>query len=195
MKKGLSRVEQSLVLERLLVFKSGFLMAAARAVCADAEVSPDQVEAAVKALAEDGVLEQRRLASGATRYSWPEGSGELEFDPETAEGRTLSRRHADWMLRYMLETKARLGSEDQEAILDEIEADRPNLDAALAWAAGQNVDPELSMRLAIACFRFWFVRGHFQEGADYTLHAISRVPGRQDPVKLRALNEAGAMLE
>jgi tetratricopeptide (TPR) repeat protein len=192
MSVDLTPAESALALQRLLVFKNGFMADAARAVCADDRLPSERVEAAVAALVAEGALVRADLPTRAVRYDWSAeylGRGSNAQDLPAFE-----LRKAEWFVTYLQELKPRLSEADQILWLDQIEADHEDLHASIEWAL-EGADANISLSLCVACFRYWYVRGHFKIGSELTLTAVNRVPMRQDMNKLRALNNAALMLE
>src|SRR5262249_30065706 len=72
-----------------------------------------------------------------------------------------------------------------------VERDHDNLRAALASALDH--DPEQAIRLALAMWWMWVVRGYFHEGSRWVDAALTRYPERTE-LRARAL-AAAALLE
>ena len=50
---------------------------------------------------------------------------------------------------------------------DRISAELDNIRAALAWACATPAAVELALRLGVALWPFWVVRGHLREGSQW----------------------------
>ncbi|MFY9233781.1 MAG: hypothetical protein WAO58_04890 [Fimbriimonadaceae bacterium] len=175
------------LLERLQVFAGSFDKRAALEVCADDELSGQTVEALLEQLCESGALRQV-----SDRYQLIEARPSARLDePDLLPWR---KAHAYWYLAF-IEGLQDSGLGTQEATLEQIDAEHANIVRALDFSFAYRFDADLSLRLCIAAFRFWFIRGHFSEGIEYTLRSLSRVPGRQDDLKFKALSRAGSLLE
>jgi tetratricopeptide (TPR) repeat protein len=189
----LTPAESALALQRLLVFKNGFMAEAAAPVCSDDRLSAEKVEAAVTALVTQAALVRSELPTGVVRYDW---SGEYVGGGSDAEDLpALELRKAEWFAAYLQDLKPRLVDGNQGLWLDQIQADDGDLHATIEWALEESADPNIPLTLCLACFRYWYVRGHCKIGSELTLTAVNRVPMRQDMNKLRALNNAALMLE
>lgn len=77
--------------------------------------------------------------------------------------------------------------------LDRLERDNDNLRAAHTWAVN-NADANLALRLVVALWRFWHMRGHLQEGRRRVEESLA-LPGADQPTPLRAraLQAAGGI--
>ena len=115
-------------------------------------------------------------------------------EPTSQELYAVRKRHAYWYGDFVEHMEQQLAGEDQESWLNEGDAERENIVAAIQWGFEHRIDPDLALRMCTAFCRYWHVRGLFFEGIEHTLKAVSRVPGRQDAMKLHALNRAGLLL-
>jgi hypothetical protein len=80
------------------------------------------------------------------------------------------------------------------APLARLEAEHPNLRAALAWLAG--VGPRRAddlLRLAAALGWFWWVAGHEREGLAWLERALATGPATPTPARSEALFNAGLL--
>ena len=86
------------------------------------------------------------------------------------------RKHARYFLRWA-ETRVPLTLGPARPLdlheLREFDVEHNNLRHALDWL-GQH-EPELELRLTVACHYFWIRRGYWREGADRTEAAMERV--------------------
>lgn len=74
----------------------------------------------------------------------------------------LQREHARYFAGQAEDANAGLKGEDQELWLQRLEADYPNLVAALTWSL--QYDLETAIRLATALCQYWYMRGQVQQG-------------------------------
>src|SRR5207248_419597 len=103
------------------------------------------------------------------------------------------RRHAAYFLTLADTAEPMLTGPDQSLWLARLDREHPNLRAALAWMRRLGeTEPEL--RLAGALWRFWMVRGHFREGRDRLLAAVSAPDGPAYPAsRAKVLLGAGML--
>lgn len=103
---------------------------------------------------------------------------------------TLPDRHAAFFLDLAERALPRLTGPDAADWLDRLDDDQGNIRAALDWLALER--PPLFVRLTLALWRFWFVRGRFEEGQL----AIERALGLSPAPAARAelLYQLGAIV-
>src|SRR5262245_51382508 len=76
------------------------------------------------------------------------------------------------------EVAAGITGPEQASALAKLDAEHDNLRAALTWELERG-DPGDALRLSVALWRFWFIRGHAVEGRawlDRTLTAALEAP-------------------
>lgn len=175
------------LLDRLQIFAGSFDKRAVLKICAGDGLGGETAEALLAQLCESGALRQY-----SDRYQLVEARSSTRLDdPDLLPWR---KAHAYWYLAF-IEGLQDASFASQEATLAQIDAEHANIVRALDFSFAYRFDADLSLRLCIAAFRYWFIRGHFSEGIEYTLKSLSRVPGRQDDLKFKALSRAGSLLE
>jgi len=195
----LSEAEQK-VLQRLAVFAGGATLEAAEAVCGDdaAKNVKDKLEAAtffhhsevlntLSHLVDKSLVTADRPERGETRYRLLEtirqyaleklaGSGEVE------ESRN---RHLKYFIQWADDTDLHLSDAEQLQWLERYESERDNLRAALEWCNADEQQAEAGLQLAVACGRFWRLRGYLSEGRTHFTSVLSRAKA-QEKTELRA---------
>ena len=181
--------EQGRFFAKLSVFRGGWTLDAAAAVC--------ETSGALAALEQ---LRERSLitadeASGEMRFRMLESLrefGEEQLTP--AEKQALTRRHADYF-GQIAEQRARLwyGPQQNQA-LEALTADYDNLRAALAFCRSDVPDADwdgvdTGLRLAAALGDYWTTRGLMREGMDWLEGALAL--GGSDAARAGALAQAG----
>jgi predicted ATPase/class 3 adenylate cyclase len=143
---------------RLAVFEESFGLDAAEQVAgADLDTLTALVDSSlVKPIGESRFLllsTLREFAAG-------------RFEP--GERDELEGRHAAFYLELAEHAEPELTGRDAAVWLTQLDADHPNLRATLDnLAASEEV-----VRLTLALWRFWFVRGHFEEANTRLRHAL-----------------------
>jgi predicted ATPase len=182
---------------RLSVFRGGWTLAAAEAVCADVEepgaVVVDRLSCLV---ARSLVLADE--SGGEMRYRLLETLREFAAEQlEPAEQADLARRAAAYYLALAEEAEPRLWGAAQEEWLDRLEREHDNFRRALdeSLAAGAASDEsegvELGLRLGSALARYWGMRGHWAEGRA-RLTQLLALPAAQARTEVRAKALAAA---
>jgi predicted ATPase/DNA-binding SARP family transcriptional activator len=179
------------LLARLSVFRGGWTLEAAEAVCA----APDALEG-LAALVEASLVTAQENADGDVRYGLLETIRQYAALKRTEEDWAARDRHLAWCLALAREAEAEMRSPRQAFWLGRLETEHDNLRAGLEWAAeADHPEPVLSgLSLSGALSLFWLIRGHFQEGRTRTAAILCR-PDAQGPNQARAeaLNTAAMM--
>jgi predicted ATPase/DNA-binding SARP family transcriptional activator len=175
---------------RVSVFRGGWTIPAAEAVCSDEtfdvlETLSSLVDKSlVRLLARDdeprfGMLETVREYAAKVL----ERSGEAD---------AVKRSHASYVLACAEEVTAAYatGSESTGTYLDALEEDHDNVRAALDWA-DRTGDIELLLRLASAARWFWVLRGHLGEGRRFFDLVVERTVDAPPEMRARAVGHAG----
>lgn len=156
---------QRSLLRALAVFKGGWTLPAAGAICLDC--ADDEVAAAgrLRELVQQSLV-QFNAESAAARYHLLETVRQYAMERlDTAgESRLARQRHRDWYLRFAEERERILregGAQNQ--MLQEMELEHDNLRAALDWSIEES-DGDSALRLGAALWRFWENRGFLGEG-------------------------------
>jgi predicted ATPase/DNA-binding SARP family transcriptional activator len=168
--------EEQVLFRRLAIFSGGCTLEAVEKVC-DGDLDALQ-----------SLVEKSLLRFSNERYSMLETIREYAADmlQQSEEQAAAAERHADFFLEFAEREGTELhtfrGSESQ----DRIEAERPNLRAALAElvTSGQG---ESALRLLGSLWVFWFVRGYLHEGRRLSELALSAHPQGAPPQRVDAL--------
>jgi len=186
---------------RLSVFRGGWTLEAAQAVCvaaARAGRALDHLEQlhgySLIGVEDRGGGDPRggmryRLLETLREYAWEQ----LAASGELAAVRT---RHRDWFLHVARQSVAAANGPEQRVWLNRLETEIDNLRAALAWCQEEaDADPDgdaaaAGLRLADALFWFWVRRGYITEGLQWLEGALARGP--ELPAALRASAFYGA---
>jgi non-specific serine/threonine protein kinase len=209
---------------RLGVFAGSFSLDAAEAVCG----APD----AGCRLSEDGEIDGRHLSAktsldvlsrllrlvdkslvlaeegtdGVVRYRLLETLRQFARDRLSSQDDALDihRRHATHYVTLVDEAEPNLVGANQGEWLDRLEAEHDDLRAALRWVLDNRVaEPDQTLHLAGALWRFWFVRGYLGGGLRWLEEAIAVATSDLSPPKGRniapiprlpkVLNSAGVL--
>jgi predicted ATPase/DNA-binding SARP family transcriptional activator len=165
---------------RLSVFRGGWTLEAAEAVCEapDALDDLEQLRQCSLVYADEAGLPE----GAAMRYRLLETLREFAAQQLSAEEQAaLGRRHAGYFLALVEQAEAALALQGPERAqwLDRLEEEHDNLRAALDGSLAAT-DPErerceLGLRLAAALADFWFTRGFMSEGRERLAAAMARM--------------------
>ncbi len=159
----LSAKERAL-LNQVTVFAGGFTLEAAEGVCPNGEVQDFEVLDLVSALVDKSLVVPEETDEGG-RYRLLEtirdyGGEKLR---ESGEARAVSERHGNYFITLTEEAEPELRGPDQALWLKRIEQEHDNVRLAIRACAGRG-DSSGALRLAGALWRFWYVRGYWEEG-------------------------------
>ena len=179
------------VLARVALFVGGFGLDGARAVCPMPE---NEVADALADLVDKSLVVADHVR-GTVRYRLLEtmrqyGMGKLAAEGGGAEA-TGRDRHLAWACEVAEAAAPGLDGPDQAAWLAALEVEEENLRAALDWVDSSGND-DAGLRLAVALWRFWEIRGRLQEGRA-RLETIAGRAGAPSGLRARALNGAGIL--
>jgi predicted ATPase/DNA-binding SARP family transcriptional activator len=191
------------VLSRLSAFAGGCTLVAAEEVCSGDEIARPDVVDLLTALVDKslvvfdaGSYDPDEHAESATdmRYRLLEPVRQFSAarlrDSGHEDGVRL--RHRDYFLSLAEEAGPKLTGAESTTWIGRLDMEHDNLRASLAASRENRDGDEEGIRLAIALWRFWEVRGYLSEGREHLACVLSR-DGGQEWTKLRAdaLNGAG----
>ena len=155
------------VLQRLAVFRSGFDLAAAEAVCAGEDIEPDDVMDMLTSLVEKSLVTMEQH-DGQTRYRMLETIREYAAEKlaEAGDARAAVARHCRYFFELSKQARDGMQGPQQREWLDRLELEHDNLRAAIALpqAPDSDVDPFIALKMAVALQNFWIMRGGIGEG-------------------------------
>lgn len=178
------------LLRRVSVF-ADWTLEAAQQICAGDEVVQRDVLDHLAALAAKSLVVVDTLDDGVryrlleTVRAW--AMAKLEA---SAEGGSVTRRHALWCLDLAERAEHEQGGVQPSAWLDRLEAEHDNLRTALTWARTMG-DRRLGVRLVTVLGNFWRTRGHLQEGLAWLEWATANSDGCPALLRARLLRETG----
>lgn len=203
-------VNERIMMNRLSVFRGGFTLAAAEAVCSfplpapaypsGSEMIQQQPDIThhLAALQDQSLLLRQTVASAASqsRYLILETIREFALKElqNSNEIALLQQRHADYFANWVVRAESHLYGPEQADWLTSMESDADNLRAALGWllAAGELAH---AARMACALAVYWRRRGFYSEGRSWLEQVLSHLDPDCLPVPLRArtLQAAGSL--
>ena len=103
------------------------------------------------------------------------------------------RRHAFCFTAVAEEARKNLRGPSATALLEALDVDHDNLRLALTWAAAN--DDGILVRLVAALWRFWYVRGFFDEGRRWVDLAAERGCGQPPDLRGRVASGGTALAQ
>jgi predicted ATPase/class 3 adenylate cyclase len=178
---GLLTSEERRLFDRLAVFRGGWTVDAAEAVCgADLDTLTSLVDKNL--VREDG--ERFRMLGTVWEYA----RERLDLRGESAD---LRRRHAGFYAQLGEAAQPHLRGPGREW-LDRVEAEHDNFRAALAWSLAE--DLELGFRIAESLLSFWHLRAHEAEVRRWAERALEASAGLSSTTRAAGLHVLGALL-
>ena len=177
---------------RLSVFAGSFGIDAVEAVCSGGELDRDQILDLIGSLVDRSILMMAPRGSRG-RYRLLEtmrlyGAERLR---EAGEVHELQRRHAAWCSELLTDgdrpTWTTAGRAD---VLDELDVEWANVEAALDFCAGSAADAEMGLRIATNLWLYWVARGRYRMGRRHLEVFLAIVPAA-DPSHAMALWASG----
>ena len=178
---GLLTKEERHLFDRLAVFRGGWTVDAAEAVCdADLDTLTSLVD---KNLArKDG--ERFRMLETVREYA----RERLDLSGESAD---LRRRHAEFFARLAKTAQPHFRGPGREW-LDRVEVDHDNFRAALAWSLDE--DLELGFRIADSLLAFFHIRAHEAEARRWVERALAAGDNLEPTTRAAGLHSLGALM-
>src|SRR5215210_5716343 len=172
----LHRPERELF-QRLSVFAGGFTLEAAEEVGSSPSDAPDDVLDLLGRLAEQSLV-RMRLGDDGPRYGMlepvrPYALEKLEKSVEEAE--EVRRRHAGYYLALGERAGLKLKGPEQPTWLGRLETELGNLRVAIQWSI-EHEEIEMLARTAWSMWKFWWLRGHRNEGRRWMEGALASEP-------------------
>ena len=180
---------------RLGVFASSMTLEAAEAVCASRGTVRRDVLGHITTLVDHSLLIREHVAVPPSRYRLLETLRlfALERLVEGGGGRRARRAHAEYFVELVERGGPQLWGPDERVWRLRLEADEPNVRAAMVWA-GEH-DPVLLMRLAVALWPYFEARWHerHDHGVAVLDSLIEQDVDAPEELRARALTAVAAM--
>jgi predicted ATPase/DNA-binding SARP family transcriptional activator len=183
---ALLQVDERRLFSALAVFRGGFTLDAAEAVCGE-----DALRSVASLL--DQSLVVRREDGDEPRFGMLETirAYACELLAERDDEPVLRRRHAGQYADLAEQAEARSATPDGARLYDQLALDTANVRAALDWAADAG-EVDLALRLAGALGTYWSTRGELAEGRARLERAVAAEGGRP-LLRARALARLGSI--
>ena len=181
------------VFRHLAVFSGGMTLESAEAVA-----NPDgglDTFASLEWLVEHSLLRQEAGTGGEPRFSMLETIREFGGERLAASGEetTVQSRHVAYFLALAEHNRLDTRVHELKHRLDRLQADLPNLRAAMAWALDHD-DATTGLRIAATLGRFWEARGLLEEGRAWLERALAASEVVDPSVRANALTALGSLV-
>jgi predicted ATPase/DNA-binding CsgD family transcriptional regulator len=170
--------EERILWRRLSVFAGSFGIEAAEAVCSGAGLDRDRVLDVVGSLVDKSIVTMGH-ARRRGRYRLLETMRlyGVERLREAGEDSELKRRHAAWYAQLISAgDRPWWGTPDQVDVLDLLDVEWANVEAALNVYAGPAADAQAGLRMATDLWLYWVVRGSYRVGRRHLEAFLALAP-------------------
>jgi predicted ATPase len=167
--------EQRALFRKLSVFRGGWTLEAATAICGEGQQDMSKILLLLSQLHRMSLLVVEE-ANGQKRFRMLNAIREYAQGKmaDAEEERAVAEQHAKWYLKFAEERASVLREGgDQDRVLEEIELEHDNLLNALDWCTAKS-DWEPALRLGAALWRFWENRP-LSEGRKHLKQLIDTV--------------------
>jgi non-specific serine/threonine protein kinase len=186
--------EEQLVFRRMAIFVGGCTEAAAEAVVSGADTDALDTFETIASLIDKSLLHQEMGADGTPRYLMLETIREYGMEQLAACGEEERMRgcHATYYLALAEHAAPEPPGPAGVPWLPLLEAEHPNLRAALTWLV-EHGEVLALVRLASALWQFWYQHGHFREGRLWLEQAMERANDVPPTLRAGLLYKTGAL--
>ncbi len=178
------------VFRRLSVFRGGWNLEAADAICSGEGIQQADALELVSRLMDKSLVyldEQQRYQMLETVRQYA-----AERLIESGQAESVRDQHLKYMLEWVEQAEPYVDGPDQSIWLDRLDAELDNIRAAMQWAQVRN--PVICLRIASALWRFWFVRSSYLfEGIDWLTRALELTQGANTVHRARALERLAGL--
>ncbi|MGE5530934.1 MAG: ATP-binding protein [Bacteroidota bacterium] len=193
---GLLGESEQVLFRRLAVFVGGCSLDAAEAVCGGHGLVEAEILDIMASLVDKSLLRQDS-PGGEPRFKQLETLREYGLERLHDDGETdvMKRSHAAYYLAMAEQADPLLEGSTQGMWLERLDHDYGNMRAALEWLADGR-DVERALRLAVALWRYWEIRGYLTEGRAWLTQLLSssHTMIRQN-TRVKALYAAGVLAD
>lgn len=170
-------LEEQTLFRRLAVFTGGWTLEAAEAVCGGTGLAATAVIEHLGILVDNSLVRRLDARDDEVRFAMLETVHEYARDllVESGEQVAIRHAHADYMLQLALRARRGVTGPAQAAWLQRLEQEHPNLRAALTWAL-ETGEEDLALRLCAVLTTFWYNRGYYREGRDWSACVLAATP-------------------
>ena len=167
--------DEQILLRRLAVFAGSFGLEAAEDICAEDPLQRQEAVALLGRLIDKSLVHVDE-GPGDRRYRLLETVRQYAAErlEEAGERGAFERRHRDWYIELAESDPTPIGDLPTRDRLRRLDLERDNLRAALASALAG--DPQVALRLTVALWRFWLMRGYLAEGYRWLDASLAAAP-------------------
>jgi predicted ATPase/DNA-binding CsgD family transcriptional regulator len=193
---GLLNESQQTLLNRMSAFVGGCTIEAAEIVCNADRILKDELLDLLASLIDQNLVQQVETG-GEARFGMLEILREygLERLDERGEIEEIRRSHASYFLALAEQADPLLEGPKQALWVDRLDHEYGNMRAALETFV-DNGELDQALRLGVALWRFWEIRGYLTEGRAWLDQLLSlSISSRGTKTRAKALYAAGVLAD
>lgn len=182
--------------QRLSVFRGGWTVESALAVCRDDNQDQREILDGLQRLVDNNLVRSPDEASTDSRMKMLESIREFAYERliQSPEFQTIHERHVLFFADMAEKAdQEKFGSTQQREWRIRLENELDNLRAAMNWAL-ENEHYASELRIATGLWRFWWTHGFWREGIEWLDRGLSGPEPNAGGVKAKALTRLGWML-
>jgi predicted ATPase/DNA-binding CsgD family transcriptional regulator len=185
---------ERLLWRRLAVFAGGFTLEAAERVCATGGLEPADLMGGLVGLVDRSIV-NRVDQGGRPRYRLLETVRQYGLERLRAAGeeQALVERQRDWCAELARDAARRWWGPGQREVLALLEAERENLQAALAHCLRGPEEAAVGLAICADTWFFWHAQRHLGEGRRWLAELLA-LAGPSAPARSSALVALGGFL-
>lgn len=188
--------EEQRVFRCLSIFSGGCTLEAAQAVCGPGRVLTESAQEpeggglldTLSALVDKSLVRHTEQDDGEPRFSLLETIREFSWEQLESRGEdeTAAGRHIDYFTALAEQSLSELLRSNQASWLEKIALDYDNMRAVFARVF-RSGDAKAGLRLGVALWNFWNMRGYGREGCDWLKQALEQAEDAPDGLRAQAL--------
>ena len=172
------------VLLRLSVFRGGWTLQAAQAICDD-----ENIVDSLHSLREASLIVAEEQGDGI-RFRMLEMVREFAAGLLGSEQEALGYCHANYFQGYLEDTKPQLSGPLMTVWLDRLEREYDNLVAALVWQRDHNSS---DLYFTSLMWPLWYMRGYYWEAREWITASLQHDTNKTFALRAQMLNAAGTL--
>ncbi len=181
--------------QRLSVFRGGWTVEAALAVCHHDDRDHVDILDGLQILVDNNLIRSPEETSAEPRLRMLESIREYAYERLIQSSDSDSTHHSHAQFFASLAEKAdkeKFGSARQRMWRDRLDSELDNLRAAMSWALN-NDHVACELRIATGLWRYWWMHGYWHEGIQWLERGLSAPEPSTGKVRARALVRLGWM--
>jgi tetratricopeptide (TPR) repeat protein len=189
----LLRPEEQILFCRLGVFVGGFTLESAEVIC-----NPDgelDIFSGFEALLHNSLLRPVKWDFDEPRFDILQTIRDFALESLAAAGELANMQagHGEYFAQEVMTNWMQMMGEQSLLRLDMLEIEHDNYRAAIAWGLEPGHDISIASRICVFQTWFWYRRGHFHEGREWSERAARATEGSEGIWRAMSLLAAGFM--